>query len=145
LNDTLQIIEAQDPSWRVAYRAARLRGLMAARSGRLDDAAAAYSRAELLAAAFEGPGSLAVAIERSNRASVRLRAGKAEEADGLFRQALDMAAPDGRWQNPVWGRIAGDAAVAAERLGDISRAIRLRRDADGLKPPVAARMTIRWL
>jgi hypothetical protein len=102
-------------------------------------------RAEMLASAYEGPGSLAAAMERSHRATVRLRAGKADEADTLFRQALDMAAPNGRWRNTVWGRIAADAAAAAERVGDIPRAIRLRRDADGLEPPVKARVTVRWL
>jgi tetratricopeptide (TPR) repeat protein len=145
LEDALRVVQAQNPSWQVAYRAARLRGLLAARSGRLDDAAASYLRAELLATAYEGPESLAAAIEHSNRAAVRLRAGKADEADSLFRQALDMAAPGGHWRNTVWAQIAGDAAVAAERVGDIPRSIRLRRDADGLEPPVMTRATIRWL
>jgi hypothetical protein len=67
------------------------------------------------------------------------------EADELFRQALAMAAPDGQWRNMVWARIAGDAAAAAERVGDIPRATRLLRDADGLKPPVESRAMVRWV
>lgn len=145
LDDAVRIVQAQNPSWQVAYRVARLRGLLALHINRFDTAAASFMRAEVLATTFEGPGTLAAAIERSELASVRLRAGKAAEADSLFRQALDMAAPDGHWRNTVWARIAGDAAEAAERVGDISRSIRLRRDADGLEPPVKARDTIRWL
>ena len=76
---------------------------------------------------------------------MRLRAGKVSEANRLFRQALAMAAPDGQWRNMVWARIASDAAAAAERAGDIPRATRLLRDADGLKPPVKSRATVRWI
>lgn len=145
LEAALRVIQAENPSWHAAYQAARLRGQLAAQTGRLDDAAASYLRAELLATTYEGPGSLAAATQRANRAGVRLRAGKADEADTLFRQALAMAAPDGHWRNTVWGGIAEAAAVAAERVGDVPRAIRLRRDADGLEPPVTARVTVRWL
>jgi tetratricopeptide (TPR) repeat protein len=145
LENALRTVQAQDSSWLVAYRAAGLRGGLANRMGRLDDAAAAFMRAELLATAHEGPGSLAAAMARSDRASVRLRAGKVHEADRLFRQALNMAAPEGRWRNTAWGQIAGDAAAAAERVGDIARAVRLHRDADGLEPLVRPRATVRWL
>jgi tetratricopeptide (TPR) repeat protein len=145
MDDALRVIQAQDPSWHATYRAARLRALLASRTGRPEDAATWYMQAELLATAHEGPGSLAAAIQRSNRASVRLQDGHADEADTLFRQALEMAAPDGYWQNTVWARIAADAAAAAERVGDIARAIHLRNDSDRLLPSVKARVTIRWL
>jgi tetratricopeptide (TPR) repeat protein len=145
LDDAVQVVEAQDPSWQSVYRATRLRGLQAAHTGRLEDASASFMQAELLVAAHEGVGSLPAAMERSNRASVQLLAGHPDEADRLFRQALEMAAPDGQWRNTVWARIATDAATAAERVGDIERGSRLRRDADGLLPPVAVRATIRWL
>jgi hypothetical protein len=145
LDDALRVVEAQVPSWAVAYRGAQLRGELAAHMGRLNDAATAFLRAEVLASAHEGFGSLAAAIARSDRASVRLRAGKVNEANQLFRQALAMAAPDGQWRNMVWARIAGDAAAAAARAGEISRATSLLRDADGLKPQVKSRATVRWI
>jgi tetratricopeptide (TPR) repeat protein len=145
LDDALRVIDAQVPNWAVAYRSNQLRGELAAHMGRLGDAAALFQRAEVLASAHEGPGSLAAAVARSNRAAVWLRAGKVNEADELFRQALAMAAPDGQWRNMVWARIAGDAAAAAERAGDIPRATRLLRDADGLKPPVESRAVERWI
>jgi tetratricopeptide (TPR) repeat protein len=139
------IVQAQDPGWRSAYRIARLRGLVATRSGRFDDAAALFVGTERLVSAHEGPASLNVAMERSNRASAELLAGHAEAADRLYGQALDLAAPSGQPRNTVWAQIAGEAAVAAERVGEIGRAIQLRRDADALLPPVTARHTIRWL
>lgn len=145
LDDALRVIQAQNPSWAIAYRGAQLRGWLAAQTGQLEDAATAFLRAEVVATAHDGPGSLATAIARSNRASVRLRAGQADEADRLFRQALAMAAPDGQWRNNVWAQIAAGAVAAAERVGDIPRAIRLRRDADGLEPATKRRATVRWL
>jgi tetratricopeptide (TPR) repeat protein len=145
LDAALDVIQAQDGSWRAAYLAARLRGLLAAHAGRLGDASSWFMRAEALALAHEGPNSLAAASEHSNRASIELQQGHAAEADTLFRQALEMAAPDGEWRNMVWARIARDAAAAAERIGDIGRAGHLRRDAEGLLPPAAARETIRWI
>jgi hypothetical protein len=102
-------------------------------------------RAELLAAAHERPESLAVATERSNRASVELLEGHAAEADTLYRQALTMAMPNGGRPNLVWARIAGDAAVAAERIDDIEPAMRPRREAEELRPPIRPRQIIRWL
>jgi tetratricopeptide (TPR) repeat protein len=145
LNDALAIIQAQDPDWHIAYLAARLRGSLAVHTGRLNDATILFMRAELLATAHEGVGSLAAATQRANRASVQLLTGHAGEADTLYRQALEMAAPDGDWRNTVWAGIAGDAAVAAERVGDIERAIHLRSDAGGLMPPVTVRESIRWI
>ena len=78
------IVQAQDPGWRSAYRIARLRGLVATRSGRFDDAAALFVGTERLVSAHEGPASLNVAMERSNRASAELLAGHAEAADRLW-------------------------------------------------------------
>jgi hypothetical protein len=141
----LAVIQAQDAGWRTDYRAARLHGLLAAQTGRLGDAMTSFMRAELLAATHEGPESLTVAMERANRASVELLQGHAAEADTLYRQALTMAAPDGGRRNLVWARIAGDAAVAAERVGDIERAIRLRGQAQDLLPPIRPRQIVRWL
>jgi hypothetical protein len=102
-------------------------------------------RAALLAAAHEGPENLAVATECSNRVSVELLEGHAAEANTLYRQALTMTMPNGGRPNLVWARIAGDAAVAAEWSGDIERAMRLRREAEELLPPIRPRQIIRWL
>jgi tetratricopeptide (TPR) repeat protein len=55
LDDALRGIEAQVPNWAVAYRGDQLRGELAAHTGRLGDAAAAFVRAEVLASAREGP------------------------------------------------------------------------------------------
>ena len=126
LDDALRVIQAQDPSWHVAYRAVRLRGLLAVRTGRLDDATAAYLRAEMLASACEGPGSLTAAMDRSQRAAVRLQAGKADEAGHLVPSAWPWPRRTGSGTTGL-GPIAANAAAAAERVGDTPRAIRLRR------------------
>ncbi len=76
LDKALGVIRAHDPGWRAAYLAARVRGLLAAHTGRLEDASSWFMQAELLAAAHEGPGSLAAAMEHSNRALTELQAGR---------------------------------------------------------------------
>jgi tetratricopeptide (TPR) repeat protein len=145
LDDTLRIILAQDTSWHVALRAARLQGQLAAQTGRFDEATAAFQRAETIARQNEGLDNLNIATEVSNQASVRLRAGDAAAADKLFRKALHMAAPEGDWHNATWARIADEAATAAERTGDPKRALQLHHDADELIPSVTRRAIIRWL
>ncbi len=144
LADAMRVILAQDASWHVALRVARLEGLLAAQSGLFGQAAAAFKRAETIAIDYEGPHSLDAASEVSNQAGVKLKAGDVTQADALFQAALTMAAPDGAWQNPVWARIAGDAAVAADRNGDLERANKLRERAGRLAPSVQARDTVRW-
>ncbi len=144
LEAALRTILAQDTSWHVALRVARLEGLMATQSGRFDEAEAAFKRAGTIATDNEGPQSLDVANELANRAGVELKAGDVNRANALFQKALTMAAPDGAWHNPVWARIADDAAVAADRSGDTEGASKLRERAGQLVPSLPARDTVRW-
>ncbi|HBK05543.1 MAG TPA: hypothetical protein DDZ81_06710 [Acetobacteraceae bacterium] len=145
LDDALRVILPQDSSWHVALRTARIEGLLAAERGQFSQAVTAFQRAETIAIDNEGPQSLDAASEVSNQAGARLKMGDVTEADALSRKALAMASPGGAWRNPVWARIAGVAAAAAERSGDPERAAKLRKRADQLAPTVPERETIRWL
>ena len=138
-------VRAENPGWRGQFRIERLNGLLAAQAGRFEESEAAFGRAESVAAAHEGAGSLAVALERASRACVLLESGHAHKADGLFREALASAAPDGQWRNPVWARIAVHAATAADRIGDHDRAADLQARANGLLPAAPVGISPRWL
>ena len=144
LEDALRTILPQDASWHIALRLARLEGLMAEQSGQFGQADAAFKRAGTIAIDNEGPHSLDAASELANRAGVKLKAGDVTRANALFQEALAIAAPGGAWHNPVWARIADDAAEAADRSGDTEGASKLRERAGRLVPSPPARDIVRW-
>lgn len=144
LEDVLRTILPQDASWHIALRLARLEGLMATQSGQFGQADAAFKRAGTIAIDNEGPHSLDAASELANRAGVKLKAGDVTRANALFQEALGIAAPGGAWQNPVWARIADDAAEAADRSGNTEGASKLRERAGQLVPSPPARDIVRW-
>jgi hypothetical protein len=145
MTDAIGSLLTQQPGWQAQIRVARLLGLLALATHRLDVADATFADVEKRLMQHKGARSLEIARARADRAEVRLEAGDAAGADHLFNEALMLASPDGVWRNAIWAQIASRAATAAERTGDMARAEQLRRDADGLLPAIAAHAIQRWL
>ncbi len=145
MSDAMAAFLTERPGWQSQIRIARLQGLLAMNQHRLKEADSAFALVEKILTAHQGPKTLAIARARANRAELRLLADDPAGADALFKQALDLAAPNGAWQNAVWARIAASAASAAERAGDPARASQLRHDAAGLLPAITAHAVDRWL
>ena len=124
------------------YREVLRAGHVAVLRGRLEDAAASYREAALLAADR--------ALPRTALGSVQLRLGQPEQALATFDEALALAPADdaallGRAQAQVVLERPDDAATTFDNLADVRRAAGKRADAgDALRraleiQPTAAR------
>jgi tetratricopeptide (TPR) repeat protein len=106
MTDAIGSLLTQQPGWQAQIRVARLQGLLALATHRLDVADATFADVEKRLMQHKGARSLEIARARADRAEVRLEAGDAAGADHLFKEALMLASPDGVWRNAIWAQIA---------------------------------------